>query len=197
MSFFGYVMRKTGVYARLQEHFAETLLPTFAISGQVSIEERRFLGELARGLRNDGPIIEVGTLFGASTTVLAANKDPARKLITVDKYVWNPCGLSRAQHQRLTGRILKDSIKCQNVEQIILDKNEFYASYRGEAPAMVFLDADHSYQETLKDIQWALSVKARLIAGHDYASNMPGVAQAVDQSGGAAKVVGTVWVLRQ
>lgn len=197
MSILGYVIRKTGVYDRLQTHFAESLLTSFAVVGQVTTEERRFLGDLARNLEGDGPIIEVGTLFGASTRVLAANKDPRRKLITVDKYVWNPCGISPDQHQRLTQRILEECIVSQNVEPVAIDKNAFYASYRGPAPAMVFLDADHSYEETLKDIRWAKGVGAAVISGHDYAPNMDGVRRAVEESGGVANLVGSVWVLKQ
>jgi predicted O-methyltransferase YrrM len=197
MSLIGYLLRKTGAYDRLQNHFVEALLPPFAMHGQVSTAERGFLGELARGLHGNGPIIEVGTLFGSSTKVLAANKDPSRKLITVDNYVWNPCGIPRQQHLTITSKILEECISKQNVEQRVIDKNAFYATYRGPAPVMVFLDADHSYEETLKDIQWAKSAGAGLISGHDYAPHIDGVVRAVQESGGTAALVDTLWVLRQ
>jgi hypothetical protein len=76
-----------------------------------------------------------------------------------------------------------------------MDKNEFFAGYRGAAPAMVFLDAVHDYEETKKDIQWARSVGAKIISGHDYCKEFPGVKQAVDEFGGPRQSAGTVWRL--
>lgn len=75
------------------------------------------------------------------------------------------------------------------------DKNDFYRSYRGQSPALVFLDAIHTYDETKKDIQWAKSVGASIICGHDYGPEWLGVVKAVDEAGGATKIQGTLWRL--
>jgi len=194
MSFVGKLMRRTGMYDRLKEHFVESLLLPFATQGQISVEEAGFLGELVRGTPSEKEIVEIGTLFGRSTRVIAENKNTDQKLITVDRFSWNPIGLSDVQHRRVTEAILRDAIHESNVHLVPVDKAEFFRSYGG-CPALVFLDADHSYASTRKDIEWALSVDAGVICGHDYVESMPGVVRAVDENGGVARRVGSLWVL--
>jgi hypothetical protein len=60
----------------------------------------------------------------------------------------------------------------------------------------VFLDADHSYEETRSDIEWALAAGARIIAGHDYSVEHPGVVRAVDEVATPA-VTERVWLIRR
>lgn len=161
--------------------------------------ELRFLQELVeRSNALPGPIIEIGTLFGSSSLRIARWKLPDKKLITVDNYLWNSYSLDRASHFKLTKRILAPLIKSANVIQMNMDKSEFYRIYSGEPPAMVFLDADHSYEETKKDIEWAMRVSAEIICGHDYhlyEDKM--VKQAVDEFGKPAKLCGSLWLLRK
>ena len=181
--------RAVGLERRIE---AAVTLPV----GQISLTESRFLGELARDLASPGPIIEIGTLFGWSTRVMALFKTHERKLITVDAYVWNPLGLPPDVHHRSTSTILTDAVCNHNVQIIRQDKDVFYAEYSGPPPALVFLDADHSYEATKADIKWARKAGATIIAIHDYASHSPAVVQAVDDAGGAARVVETIAVLR-
>jgi hypothetical protein len=143
-----------------------------------------------------GPIVEIGTLFGRTTTHLALAKTPGQRIITVDNYGWNPWGYSRESHYELTSSVLWYLRETGHVEQVRMDKAEFYRTYRGPAPAIVFLDANHTYEETKKDIEWALAAGAKTIAGHDYSPTFPGVQQIVDEHGGPAELGGTVWVLR-
>ena len=164
--------------------------------GQISLEESRFLGELASGLSGEGPIVEVGTLFGFSTRVLTLAKSQDRELITVDNYAWNPLGLPPSVHQRCTAQALAEAVAHQNVRIVAQDKALFYDRYSGPAPALVFLDAVHSYEETLEDIQWARRVGARVICLHDYSPAHPGVMRAVDECGGPERVVQSLAVLR-
>lgn len=142
-----------------------------------------------------GPIIEVGTLLGITTTNIALAKAPAQKIITVDLYCWNPWGLAPDVHEALTSQVLHYLVQTGQVERIRMDKNEFFRTYRGPAPSMVFLDAIHDYEETKKDIEWAKSVSAKIISGHDYCDAFPGVKQIVDECGGPRELGGTVWAL--
>ena len=142
-----------------------------------------------------GPIIEIGTLLGITTTNMALAKRPEQKIITVDVYCWNPWGLTPDVHCALTSQVLYYLVKSGHVEQVRMDKNEFFKNYQGPVPAMVFLDAMHDYEETKKDILWAKSVSAKIISGHDYCDEFPGVKQIVDESGGPRELGGTVWVL--
>lgn len=142
-----------------------------------------------------GPIVEIGTLIGLTTTRIALAKAPTQKLITVDAYCWNPWGLSPDTHEALTSQMLHYLVETGHVERLRIDKNEFYQTYRGPAPAMTFLDAWHDYEETKKDIEWAKRIGANIICGHDYCDEFPGVKQIVDEMGGPRELAGTVWVL--
>lgn len=142
-----------------------------------------------------GPIIEIGTLMGITTSHMALAKTPLQRIITVDLYCWNPWGLAPSVHEKFTATFLHYLVEAGHVERISADKNEFFRSYRGPAPAMVFLDAMHDYEATKQDIAWAQNAGARIIAGHDYCEKFPGVMQIVDELGGPRELGGTVWVL--
>jgi len=164
--------------------------------GHITIEEARFLGELVKRIESRDAIIEIGTLFGFSTLALAISKSPSQKLITVDSYVWNPLGISAEAHMLATTARLSELCMHDSVQLIRQDKDEFYSAYKGPAPGLFFCDADHSYEATMKDLQWAKSVGAKIICGHDYDPvSFPGVALAVDELGGPKELVGTVFVI--
>ena len=163
--------------------------------GEICLQEAAFLGGLARSVDSNRPIIEIGTHFGFSTEILCYNKPQETQLLTVDNYSWNSVGLSRSQHFEVTKNLLKEGVENFNVEQIKMDKNLFYSMYSGEYPSLVFLDAIHTYEETIKDIMWAKKVKADVICGHDYSSEYPGVIDAVHEMGGCRELIGSLWVL--
>lgn len=197
MSFLGKITAAFGIYDHYQNNFYEQqTLPT-VLDGQISVMEGQFLSELVRGLTGSGPIIEVGTLFGRSTLILVIAKTNERPLITIDRFSWNPAGLTPRQHEELTRKVLANACANCNVTLIRSDKEVFYQSYSGPVPSMVFLDADHSYEATKRDIEWAKQVGTEMITGHDYNPSMPGVVQAVDEMGGAKRLVDSVWLLRQ
>ncbi|MCC6493213.1 MAG: class I SAM-dependent methyltransferase [Pirellulales bacterium] len=145
--------------------------------------------------RFPGPIIEIGTLLGVTTTHMALAKAPEQKIITVDLYCWNPWGLPPAVHEALTSQVLAYLVATGHVERISMDKDEFFRTYQGPPPAMVFLDAIHDYPETKKDVEWARRVGAQIISGHDYCDEFPGVKQIVDECGGPRELSASVWVL--
>lgn len=192
--------RECLAYLEIVDHPPE---PQFPAPSELRVDqgtttslEQAFLRELvAQSAEHPGPIIEIGTLFGFTTNEIALAKSAAQKLITVDQFSWNPWGLNSVEHQRLTERVLRLSTALLNVTLVVADKNQFYAGYVGEAPALVFLDAAHSYEETRKDIEWAQSLRCPLIAGHDYSDEFPGVQTAVDEAG-APEVRGTIWLIR-
>lgn len=162
----------------------------------VESEAIAFIQLLVRNSRrHPGPIIEIGTLLGITTTNMALAKAPDQRIITVDNYCWNPWGLTPDVHASLTATVLHFLIQTGQVEQVRMDKNEFFRTYRGPAPSLVFLDAVHDYPETKKDIEWARQVGAPMIAGHDYCDQFPGVKQVVDEFGGPREQCASVWLL--
>lgn len=165
--------------------------------GTIFPEEQPLLRSLVEAASSvPGPIVEIGTLFGSTTTLLALWKSPDKKIITVDNYSWNPWQLNPTVHRNLTGQVLGYLSAKGEVYVVCQDKQVFYDTYCGEPPALVFLDADHSYEATKADIQWAKRVGAAIICGHDYASHCPGVGRAVEEEGGAEYHSHTVWALK-
>jgi predicted O-methyltransferase YrrM len=162
---------------------------------EISLSAARFLGELVRRAAPGRPIVEIGTLFGSSTRVLIMFKPVETPLITVDSFRWNPHGLTREQHARITKRLIAEAANQYNVQLCQMDKSDFYASYSAAAPGLVFLDANHSYESTSQDIHWAKKAGAGIICGHDYSNRFPGVIRAVVENGGVAEIVDTLYVM--
>jgi hypothetical protein len=166
--------------------------------GTVFEEEYNLLRELVREAgRYEGPIIEIGTLLGGTTSRLALWARQGQKVITVDNFSWNPWGLTAEQHKSLASQVLYYLTQTGQVELVCQEKGRFYRTYNGRPPALVFLDANHQYDHTKTDIQWALKVDARIISGHDYCDHWPGVIQVVEEYGGTERLRGSVWVLKQ
>ena len=164
--------------------------------GQLSIVESRLLGEIVSQSDRERPIIEIGTLFGFSTTVITLFKHAQQRLITVDNFSWNPLGLSPEAHFAATSNRLKEAVAQHAVQIVRMDKDAFYRGYDGPPPAVFFCDADHSYEATKADILWAKSVGATVICGDDYDHPFQrGTAQAVDELGGPKRLAGGLFVM--
>ena len=169
---------------------------SLATLSQLTLAECHFLGELIRSSDPKKPIIEIGSLYGWSTLVITLFKAPEQPLITVDNYSWNSLGLTAEAHFTANRMRLTEAIRDYNVRQVRMDKDEFYRTYDGGQPALFFCDADHGYEATKADLVWASSVKAEIICGDDYSqSKFPGVVRAVEEMGGAKKVVDELFVL--
>lgn len=162
--------------------------------GEISIEEGRFLGDLVRRTEPSDPLVEIGTLFGRSTTVMTLFKQEHQPLIGVDNFSWNPLGLEPEFHEYATRTALSQATERYNVRVEKADKAEFFAAYDGPPPGLVFCDADHSTEATLEDINWARSVGTKIVCGHDYGEDER-VSKAVDSLGGPKELVGRLFVV--
>jgi hypothetical protein len=169
-----------------------------AVSVWGGISETDELGirvAVAKAAPFDGPIVEIGALFGWTTQLLASLKSPAKELIAVDNYCWNPFMLPEDDHRVITRRTLYYCLEHCRTQLFDGSTQDFYDSYAGPVPSMVFIDADHSYREASRDIAWARSLGVPVIAGHDYQSLHPGVMKAVDENFGTEfEVFGSVWI---
>jgi hypothetical protein len=167
----------------------------YAFSGSVLPEELPFLKELVElSAQYSGPILEIGTLYGFTTQHIAEYKKPDQELITVDNFSWNPIGLAAEAHRDLCFRSLYYLRKSANTKIYDGAAASFYSSYDGETPAMVFIDADHTYESVREDIDWAVSRGIPIICGHDYSDEIPGVVQAVKEAfPNKFRVTGSLW----
>ncbi len=191
---FGYNQIKKRFY----DEFNETILDPFIFAGKISLEESRFLMKLVQEANKiEGPIVEIGSLFGCSSQIIILAKEADKRFISVDNFRWNPLGFSSEKHFSLTKKILSDATENYNVELVKMDKDIFYKQYSNGSPSMVFFDADHSYKATLRDLLWAKKVGAKIICGHDYKHGMPGVIKAVNEvaQGEPKKICESIFLL--
>lgn len=143
----------------------------------------------------EGPIVEIGTLFGHTTILIASIAQPEIKIITVDNFKWNPFGLSASMHKLFTERTLKYIIEHRSTILVNSDASLFYQQYTGVRPSMIFIDADHSYASVVEDIKWAKKIGIPVISGHDFSDEHPGIQKAVKEIFGTNfSLYGTVWI---
>jgi len=153
----------------------------FALGGLTEVEEEAVVLLVRKAQRYPGPLIEFGTLFGITTKLMASVATSSQKVVTVDNFCWNPFGLTPELHEIFTRKILRFELESERVELIVSGSQEFRASYDGMVPALVFLDADHSYDAVKDEIKWAKALGVPLIAGNDYRNERFGVTRAVDE----------------
>lgn len=169
----------------------------FALGGLTDEEEIALLSLVGEAAAQPGPVIEFGTLFGLTTRLIAAAAAPGQRVLTVDNFCWNPFGLPPSLHEAFARKVLRGEFESGRVELVVAASEAFRASYSGPAPALVFLDADHSYAAVRDEIAWAKSVGATVIAGHDYGNARFGVTRAVDEAFSKQVTVrGTLWAWR-
>jgi predicted O-methyltransferase YrrM len=166
-----------------------------SFSGSVQPAELGFLEELVTHSNSfSGEIIEVGTLFGFTTQHIAKWKRSDKTLTTIDNFSWNPIGMPDSAHRGFTTRSLSYLTEKANVKIFAGTSMNYYSRFVGERPAMIFIDAGHTYEEVMVDIRWSVKMKIPIISGHDYSDSHPGVKQAVDEVFGVdKKVVGSIW----
>ena len=165
--------------------------------GGISEEDERGIREaVARAAAFDGPIIEIGTLFGWTTQLIASLKSPEKELIAVENFSWNPFCIPADDHRVITRRTLHYCLQHCRTRIHDGSARSFYDSYHGPTPSMVFIDGDHSYEGVQADIAWAFERGVPVVAGHDYNAvlHQP-IVRAVDERFGSRFArFGTVWI---
>lgn len=163
--------------------------------GSISEEDVTAIIENVKKAANyPGPIVEIGALFGFTTQIMATYKPVDKGLIAVEDFSWNPFMIPRHAHKIIIDRVLYYCVRHCNTSLFEGSNRQFYETYGGERPSMVFIDADHSYEGVMVDIEWAKNVGVPIISGHDYCDMHPGIKHAVDEVfGKRIFVIGSVW----
>jgi hypothetical protein len=173
-----------------------TARPTENYYGSISIKDEEGVKQAIQlATAYDGPIIEIGLLFGHTTNFIASIANPSKKIIAVDNFQWNPFGFSPESHEQFTRRTIRYILEHRNTELLRTDSSSFFNNYSGPTPSMIFIDADHSYEAVKADISAALKMGIPVISGHDFSNQHEGVQRAVNESFKENfQVYGTVWV---
>lgn len=154
---------------------------------------------MANSLTNNAKIAEIGIMCGRSAVFLS------EELTKINKCVEFHCVDIVAPSQFIVERqaFIKDNNLNQTLIYLEMASARAATTFRDEYFDFIFIDADHSYENVIKDIKaWFPKVKSKgIISGHDYYNyyahnDYPGVRQAVDEFFGADNIshpTRTVW----
>jgi predicted O-methyltransferase YrrM len=184
---------------------SKTMLPAVskadAVEGWMTVEELTFLAEAAAKHRC---ILEFGSFQGRSTTALCESTPGVVHAVDAWRFQPGPqadileekilaLGDNRAAIAQTCFKTLLPYIltgKCV-LHTCLSDDFECNAPFD-----MIFIDADHRYENTKGDIQHAIQLaqgRPFLLCGHDYNRDFPGVIQAVTEMIPNPHVCGTIW----
>lgn len=181
--------RALAAHLDLLDHAPARALGTLGADDEAALVE--LVGKAAR---HDGPLVEIGTLLGLTTRLIAMHAPAGRPVITIDNFSWNPLALPPDLHEFLVRRILRPEIAAGQVMLEVADSAAFRRDYDGAVPALVFLDADHAYEPVRDEIAWAKAIGTPIVCGHDYGLVEFGVTRAVDEAfPEGVQVRGTIW----
>lgn len=153
------------------------------------------LRQLAELVAPGGLLVEVGAFAGESTRIfLDAGlrvhaidpwDDAALPLLHAGSRDFNPAHrwhFGMAQVERTFDELLP--LYRERLTKLKGYDTDFVGDYEDGSLDAVYLDAVHTYDETLKAIRrWRPKLKpGGLLCGHDYAESFPGVVQAVQES---------------
>jgi hypothetical protein len=154
-----------------------------SIEGWMSEEELLWLAEQAKKYEI---VVELGSFLGRSTVALA---DTPGAVLAIDNWkgVEQPQKVDETLFDRFN-RNLAPEIEIGKVVPVVAD-HEFVAVPAAE---MVFIDGNHDYENVKRDIaNWSF---AKLLCGHDYNPQFPGVMRAVAEAFPFKVVPGTtIW----
>lgn len=151
------------------------------------ITDRISVLELAAQENPQGVVVEVGVAGGHFTKQILATWPTCSKLYAVDcwgAFEGNPVS-DEEQEQRFR-QVTRDLSGHRNVTIVRQYSHLAAATMPNESVDFIYIDADHSYEAALLDLQsWFPKLKkGAIMAGHDYYNGTRiGVKSAVDEFG--------------
>ena len=183
--------------------------------------------EAVARVTNGAHFVEIGTLLGRSACFMAAAIRDSGKQITFDaidacEHVFNEAGdrimwLVSADRNANTSRSLWGALLAQgnqyraaryciqcagfgdSINLIPLSGQESVARYADFSLDFVFIDAEHTYKDTVELLRLYLPKlkTGGVLAGHDYNRRWPGVIQAVAEVLGTVETQGDCFIYRK
>ena len=187
-------MGDSGYTVEDYKHMKELSAQRFenGIQGWMTPLELEFLAMQSTKMKT---IVEVGSWKGRSTKALL---DSGKKVYAVDTFEGSQdtqdLTCQMAKQENVFEEFKKNVGSYPNLK--IIKKTSLGAAkmFSDKSVDMVFIDANHTYEEVEKDIlAWKPKAK-RFICGHDYSDGWPGVKKAVKEVfGDKFKVTASIW----
>jgi cephalosporin hydroxylase len=161
------------------------------IEGWFNTSDARIYKQWARDCPPDCTIIELGTWCGRSASCLLTELEEQGKtkvkVVCIDLFPKD--NLSKA---------LVNLVPYTQYEIVRGDCNQAASEFRPESVWAVYLDANHSYENTKKNIEvWKPKiVRGGRMGGHDFNCNWPGVIQAVMELDVQVTLDGRSWEIQ-
>lgn len=159
------------------------------IPGWMSPTELQWLFETAAKMKH---IVEIGPWAGRSTHALltGCSKGLVTAVDTWDQESMKDWGDSAAA--RFT--FFKNFRKFDNLNILEMPSLEAVNKFRNKSVDMVFIDHTHTYEVVKADIDAWLPKAKKIISGHDFSDNWPGVKQAVtERFSSAFQLCDSIW----
>lgn len=144
----------------------------------------RGLVDPIKKLQGDLVGVEIGVCNGVTSELFAQEITNIKTLYAVDNYPsfvdWDGTRVTEERQAETMRRCKERLAKFSNVEFVYKSSTEFGETLTDESLDFVFIDGDHSYDATLKDIQlyWPKVKTGGVFAGHDI--NLTTVSKAVE-----------------
>jgi len=159
------------------------------IPGWMTDTELQIIKYLASKSRS---IVEVGCWKGRSTKEFL--EACSGTVYAVDHFCGSLSDVSSLQAYNLDiYHDFLDNVSGYDNLKILKGNSTDIAKEFNEIVDMVFIDAGHDYEECKSDIEAWLPKCKRIIAGHDYGDDFPGVMKAVNEKFTNINLVNSIW----
>ena len=149
------------------------------IPGQFGERESEYLYKLAR---QKGNLVEIGALFGRSTSVMVqASKIFSAHLTTIDPFFKTPNTDQLSSPELWRSNLIGEGLEPPDLLHM---KSHEAASVYDKDISLVFIDGGHNYETVKEDIEdWSPKVKVGgIMALHDmYMPHLNGITRAVNE----------------
>ena len=152
---------------------------------------------------SESHFVEIGAYLGRSAIFMAQEMKRQNKKIyfdVIDHFKGSPEHQETLQDKNLYHMFLKnvkDAEVIRDISIFVLSSLEAVKFYDDNSLDFVFIDAEHSYESVIQDIQaWLPKIKkGGILAGDDYLKVHPGVIKAVDEIFGENKrIYKRIWL---
>jgi predicted O-methyltransferase YrrM len=160
------------------------------IDGWMTDDELEWLFERSREVRT---VVEIGCYMGRSTHALLCGGSHVWAVDHFRGTAGEAVHMEAAKNDGIYRAFLKNVEGFRNLSIIRRPSALASGAFRDKAFDMVFIDADHRYEQVKGDIVLWRSKASRLLCGHDFSPAWPGVIQAVRETVTEFQVHGSIW----